>query len=157
MDSPSPLLRLIISKFFSLPWIYPDYCGEDQQVWLELPHLPVFKISQWGYKKVTGVSGELKVTIGKQRLFFRWNEYGKFMVSLPSGRENFGGCALPPPPEFTARGGIGRGRKKEGQSARPCPSVIPRHGARVAQKPSPTLWADKTTIPGSNKKPGQKN
>ena len=38
------------------------------------------------------------------------------------------------------------GQEKEGQSPKPCPSVIPRRGARVALKPSPILRADENTI-----------
>ena len=42
--------------------------------------------------------------------------------------------------------GIWRGRKKERQSVKPCPSVIPRHGARVALQQSPILRTDKKMI-----------
>ncbi len=36
--------------------------------------------------------------------------------------------------------------KKKGRAQKPCPSVIPRHGARVVLQQSPTLQADKNTI-----------
>jgi hypothetical protein len=36
--------------------------------------------------------------------------------------------------------------KKKGRAQKPGPSVIPRHGARVALPQSPTLRADKNTI-----------
>ena len=39
--------------------------------------------------------------------------------------------------------GIWRGRKKKGRALKPCPSVIPRHGARVALQQSPILRTDK--------------
>jgi len=49
--------------------------------WYILPaHLGLY-INQWGYKMVTNVFRELKVTIGNQSLFFykleKWNEWCK--------------------------------------------------------------------------------
>jgi len=59
--------------------------------------------------------------------------------------------ALPPHPRSLPLKGNLEGQEKERQSTQPCPSVIPRRGARVALQQSLILRADEPTIPGSNK------